>query len=73
MTNTSNSNVSEIIGKKTGLSPRTYEGTKKIIEEGSEEVKEKLRANKTSNSKEYDKIKRDLKRQELLSQLQYTT
>ena len=31
------------IAKKTGLSPRTYERAKKIIEEGSEEVKEKLR------------------------------
>jgi predicted methyltransferase len=61
--------VSEIIAKKTGLSPRTYERAKKIIEEGSEEVKEKLRANKTTISKEYDKIQRDLKRQELLSQL----
>ena len=35
--------VSEIIAKKTGLSPRTYERAKKIIEEGSEKVKEKLR------------------------------
>jgi DNA modification methylase len=61
--------VSEIIAKKTGLSPRTYERAKKIIEEGSEEVKEKLRANKSTISKEYDKIQRDLKRQELLSQL----
>jgi DNA modification methylase len=61
--------VSEIIAKKTGLSPRTYERAKKIIEEGSEEVKEKLRANKTTISKEYDKIQRDIKRQELLSQL----
>ncbi len=61
--------VSEIIAKKTGLSPRTYERAKKIIEEGSEEAKEKLRSNKTTISKEYDKIQRDLKRQELLSQL----
>jgi DNA modification methylase len=61
--------VSEIIAKKTGLSPRTYERAKKIIEEGSEEIKEKLRSNKTTISKEYDKIQRDLKRQELLSQL----
>jgi DNA modification methylase len=61
--------VSEIIAKKTGLSPRTYERAKKIIEEGSEEVKEKLRANKTTISKEYEKIQKDLKRQELLSQL----
>jgi ParB-like chromosome segregation protein Spo0J len=61
--------VSEIIAKKTGLSPRTYERAKKIIEEGSNEVKQKLRANKTTISKEYEKIKRDLKRQELLFQL----
>ena len=61
--------VSEIIAKKTGLSPRTYERAKKIIEEGSEEAKEKLRSNKTTISKEYDKIQRDLKRQELLSPL----
>ena len=61
--------VSEIIAKKTGLSPRTYERAKKIIEEGSEKVKEKLRASKTTISKEYDKIQRDRKRQELLSQL----
>jgi DNA modification methylase/ParB-like chromosome segregation protein Spo0J len=61
--------VSEIIAKKTGLSPRTYERAKKIIEEGSEETKEKLRANKTTISKEYDKIQRDLKRQGFLSQI----
>ena len=61
--------VSEIIAKKTGLSPRTYERAKKLIEEGSEKVKEKLRANKTTISKEYDKIQRDLKRQGLLSQI----
>ena len=61
--------VSEIIAKKTGLSPRTYERAKKIIEECSEDVKEKLRSNKTTISKEYEKIQRDLKRQELLSQL----
>jgi 16S rRNA G966 N2-methylase RsmD len=61
--------VSEIIAKKTSLSSRTYERAKKIIEEGSEEVKEKLRANKSTISKEYDKIQRDRKRQELLSQL----
>jgi ParB-like chromosome segregation protein Spo0J len=61
--------VSEIIAKKTGLSPRTYERAKKIIEEGSEETKEKLRQGKTKISKEYEKIQRDRKRQELLSHL----
>ncbi len=61
--------VSEIIAKKVGLSPRTYERAKTIIENGSEEVKEKLRQGKTKISKEYEKIQRDSKRQELLSQL----
>ena len=61
--------VSEIIAKKVGLSPRTYEMAKKIIENGSEEVKEKLRNNKTTISKEYQNIQKDRKRQELLSQL----
>ena len=36
-----------LLPKKTGLSPRTYERAKKIIEEGSEEAKEKLRQGKT--------------------------
>jgi hypothetical protein len=61
--------VSEIIAKKTGLSPRTYERAKKIIEKGSEEVKGKLRSNKTTIFKEYDKIQKDRRRQELLSQI----
>ena len=61
--------VSEIIAKKTGLSPRTYERAKTIIENGSEEVKEKLRQGKTKISKEYENIQKDRKRQELLSQL----
>ena len=60
----------DIVSKKTGISRGTYERAKKIIEEGSEEVKEKLRdAKKTNISKEYDKIQRDRKRQELLSQI----
>ena len=62
--------VSEIIAKKTGLSTRTYERAKKIIEEGSEEVKEKLRQGKTKISKEYEKIQRDRKRLELISQME---
>ena len=59
----------EIISKKNELSPKTYQRARTIIENGSEEVKEKLRSNKTTISKEYDKIQRDLKRQELLSRL----
>jgi site-specific DNA-methyltransferase (adenine-specific) len=59
----------EIISKKNDLSSKTYQLAKTIIENATEEVKEKLRTNKTTISKEYEKIKRDLKRQELLSQL----
>ena len=50
-----------MISKKNDLSPKTYQRAKTIIENGSEEVKEKLRANKTTISKEYEKIQRDLK------------
>ena len=59
----------EIISKKNELSSKTYQRARTIIENSSEEIKEKLRSNKTTISKEYDKIQRDLKRQELLSQL----
>jgi ParB-like chromosome segregation protein Spo0J len=61
--------TSEVVSKKNDLSPKTYQRARTIIEDGKEEVKEKLRANKTTISKEYDKIQRDRKRQELLSQL----
>jgi 16S rRNA G966 N2-methylase RsmD len=61
--------VIDIISKNNDLSPKTYQRAKTIIENGSEEVKEKLRVNKTTISKEYEKIRRDRKRQELLSQL----
>jgi ParB-like chromosome segregation protein Spo0J len=61
--------VSEIIAKKTGLSPRTYERAKKIIEEGSEDVKEKLRSNKTTISKEYEKIQKRSKKARITIQL----
>ena len=57
--------VVDIVSKKTCISRGTYERSKLIIEEGTEEVKEKLRNNKTTISKEYDKIRRDQKREEL--------
>jgi len=59
----------EVISKKNDLSPKTYQRAKKIIEEGSEEVKKRLRNNKTTISKEYEKIRKDKKRQELISQM----
>ena len=61
--------TADLVSKKTGISRGTYERAKIIIEEGSEIVKEKLRNNKTTISKEYQNIQKDRKRQELLSQL----
>jgi DNA modification methylase len=61
--------VSEIIAKKIGISPRTYERNRKIIEEGSKEQKEELRQGKISINKVYNKIDREKKKKELLSQL----
>ena len=61
--------VIDIVAKKTGFSPMTLHRIKTIIEHGTEEIKEKLRNNKSSISKEYEKIQRDKKRSELLSQI----
>jgi DNA modification methylase/ParB-like chromosome segregation protein Spo0J len=60
--------VIEVISKSHGLSPKTYQRAKTIIENASEEVKEKLRQGRTTISKEEEKIQRDRKRSELLSQ-----
>jgi ParB-like chromosome segregation protein Spo0J/DNA modification methylase len=65
--------TSEVVSKKNDLSPKTYQRARTIIENGSEEVKEKLRNNKTTISKEYDKIRRDQKREELISQMNSNT
>ena len=63
--------TAEIVSKKVGMSStRNYYRAKTIIEKAPEEVKEKLRhTNTTTISKECEKIQRDRKRQELLSQL----
>ena len=61
--------VVEVISKSHGLSPKTYQRAKTIIENGSEEVKEKLRLGRTTISKESEKIQRDRKRSELLFQI----
>ena len=65
--------TNEVVSKKNDLSPKTYQRARTIIENGSEEVKEKLRNNKTTISKEYDKIRRDQKREELISQMNSNT
>ena len=61
--------VIEVVSKSHGLSPKTYQRAKTIIENGSEEVKEKLRQGRSTISKEAEKIQRDKKRSELLSQI----
>ena len=61
--------VIEAVSKELGISAKTYQRAKTIIENGPEEIKNSLRKGKTSISKEYEKIQRDKKRQELFSQI----
>jgi ParB-like chromosome segregation protein Spo0J len=49
-------NTAEIVAKKAGVSTRTLERGKKIIEKASEDDKQKLREGKTSISKVYREI-----------------
>ena len=58
--------VSKIIANKIGQSASTYERNKKIIEEGTDEQKNKLRENKESTNKIYNEIVKDEKKEELL-------
>ena len=46
----------EVVAKKVGVSTRTFERGKKIIEKASEDEKQKLREGKTSISKVYQEI-----------------
>jgi ParB-like chromosome segregation protein Spo0J len=48
--------ATEVVAKKAGVSTRTFERGKKIIEEASEDDKQKLREGKTSISKVYSEI-----------------
>ena len=58
--------VSKIIANKIGQSASTYERNKKIIEEGTEDQKNKLRENKESTNKIYNNIVKAKKIEELL-------
>ncbi len=58
--------VSKIIANRIGLSSTKYERNKKIIEEGTEEQKNKLRENKESTNKIYNEIVKSKKKDELL-------
>jgi ParB-like chromosome segregation protein Spo0J len=48
--------ASEMVAKKAGLSTRTFERGKKILEEASEEDKQKLREGKSSIAKVYREV-----------------
>ena len=48
--------ATEVVAKKAGVSTRTFERGKKILEEASEDDKQKLREGKTSISKVYQEI-----------------
>jgi ParB-like chromosome segregation protein Spo0J len=50
------SKATEVVAKKAGVSTRTFERGKKIIEKASEDDKQKLRDGKTSISKVYQEI-----------------
>lgn len=58
--------VSKIIAKRIGQSSTTYERNKKIIEEGTEEQKYKIRERKESTNKIYHEIVRAKKKDKLL-------
>jgi rubrerythrin len=48
--------ATDVVAKKAGVSTRTFERGKKIMEKASEEDKQKLREGKTSISKVYQEI-----------------
>jgi DNA modification methylase/ParB-like chromosome segregation protein Spo0J len=65
--------VSKIIANKIGQSSTRYERNKKIIEEGTEEQKNKLREGKESTNQIYNEIMKAKKKEELLNNLQISS
>ena len=61
--------TADIVSKKVGISRGTYERAKKIIEEGTEDQKKRLEEGKSKINKEYEKLRKDRKRQEFLEQI----
>lgn len=61
--------VTEILSRRSNVSPKTYQRATKIIELGSDEVKQKLREGKTTISKEYQKIQKEQKKRQLMSKV----
>ena len=60
--------TADIVSKKLGISQGTYQRAKTIIEEGTEEQNKRLEQGKSKINKEYEKIKKDKKKQEFLEQ-----
>ena len=56
MTNCAKGRTADKVSNQTGLSPATYKRAKKIILEGSESAKQKLRSGKSTIFKEYKRI-----------------
>jgi hypothetical protein len=59
---TTTDRVQKIIANKIGLSPATYYGAKKIIEESSELVKDKVRSGSVIINKAYKQLQKEEKR-----------
>lgn len=64
-----NGKATERVSKTIGLSTKTLERAKKIIETAPEEVKEKLRHGETSISKEYQNIVKQEKKEQRQSEI----
>lgn len=60
--------TSEILSKTYNIAPRTFQRAKKIIEVGTEQVKQRLREGKTTISKEHLKIQIQQKRNQLMNE-----
>ncbi len=60
--------VVDIISRKISVSAKTYQRATKIIQHGSDQIKQKLREGKTTISKEYQRIQKDQKRTQLMNE-----
>jgi ParB family transcriptional regulator, chromosome partitioning protein len=54
----------DLVAKRIGLSPTTFERAKKVIEEGSDQLKDSVRQGKRSISNAYDEIQKPKTKQE---------
>ena len=63
--------AADLVSSKVGMSGRTFERAKKIIENSTEEIKQKLRAGNphTSISKEYQNLIKEQKKEKRHDQI----